>query len=94
MMIDSYHIYKLGDGHLVHNLDGFKLTAFDGKLDYTLDSKATYTCNSDFNWYEMGDIVSINDTKKQFYCFPKTNKDVVAKIRLATEEIYKIKNNK
>jgi hypothetical protein len=42
----------------------------------------------------MGDIVSINDTKKQFYCFPKINKDVVAKIRLATEEIYKIKNNK
>lgn len=94
MMIDSYHIYKLGDGHLVHNIDGFKLTAFDGKLDYSLDSKATYTCNSDFNWYEMGDIVSINDTKKQFYCFPKTSKDVVAKMRLATEEIYKIKNNK
>jgi len=94
MMIDTYNIFELGEGHLVHNEDGFELTAFDGKLNYKLPSNVTYTINADYNWYEIGDIVSIGDTTKQFYCFPKTNKDVVTKIRLAAEELYKIKNNK
>lgn len=94
MMIDSYNVFRLGEGHLVHNENGFELIAFDGKLHYTVDSKSTYSVYSDYNWYEIGDMISIGDTTKQFYCFPKTSIDVVAKIRLAAEELYKIKNNK
>ena len=94
MMIDSYNVFRLGDGHLVHNEDGFELTAFDGKLNYKVSSNSTYSVYSDYNWYEIGDMISIGDTKVQYYCFPKTNKDVVAKIRLAAEELYKIKNKK
>jgi hypothetical protein len=94
MMIDTYNVYSLGDGHLIHNEDGFKLTAFDGKLECVVPSKLTYSINADFYWYQIADVITINDSKNSYFCFPKGNKDIVAKMRLATEELFKIKNNK
>ena len=93
MMIDTYHVYSLGDGHLIHNSDGFKLEAFDGKLNCQVPSKQTYSINADFFWYQIADVVTINDSKYSYFCFPKEKRDVVAKMRLATEELYKIKND-
>lgn len=93
MMIDTYNVYSLGEGVLVHNESGFKLEAFDGKLKCEVPAEKTYTINADFFWYQIADVVTINDSKNSYFCFPKTDKDVVAKMRLATEELYKIKNN-
>lgn len=92
MMKDTYTIYDLGEGHLIHDIDGFKLTGCDGKLDFKLDGKTSYSICSDFYWYEISDIVCIGDNKQLFFLLPKAKKDVVAKLRLATEEIYKYKN--
>lgn len=94
MMIDTYNVYSLGDGHLIHNEEGFKLTAFDGKLECVVPSKLTYSINADFYWYQIADVITLNDNKFSYFCFPKGNKDIVAKMRLATEELFKIKNNK
>ena len=94
MMIDTYKIYHLGDGTLKHDINGFVLKAYDDKLSFELPGKSSYTVNADYFWYEIGDIICIGDLKHQYYCFPKTNKDIVTKLRLAAEEIYKIKNNK
>lgn len=94
MMIDTYNVYSLGDGHLTHDEDGFKLTAFDGKLECIVPSKLTYSVNADFYWYQIADVITVNDAKNSYFCFPKSKKDIVAKMRLAAEEIYKIKNNK
>lgn len=93
MMIDTYHVYSLGDGKLTHNCDGFKLEAFDSKLQCEVPAKLTYTVNADFFWYQIADVVTINDSKYSYFCFPKEKKDIVAKMRLAAEELYKIKNN-
>ena len=93
MMIDTYNVYSLGDGHLTHNEEGFKLTAFDGKLECFSPSKLTYSINADFFWYQIADVITINDSKNSYFCFPKEKKDIVAKMRLATEELYKIKNS-
>ena len=78
---------------MVHNIDGFILEAFDGKLKCVISGERTYTINADFYWYQIGDVITLVDDGKQYYCFPKTKCDVVAKMRLAAEEIYKIKNN-
>ena len=94
MMVDDYHVYSVGEGVLTHNTDGFHLVGCDGKLDYKQSPVASYSVNSDFYWYEIGDIICIGDSKTLYYCFPKTEQDVVAKTRLATEELYKIKKNK
>ena len=90
MMVDAKCLYKVGDGHLRHSKDGFHLTGCDGKLDYSQKAESSYTINADFFWYEIGDVVCIGDVAKQYYCFPKSKEVNVAKVRLATEELYKI----
>ena len=93
MMIDTYKLYNIGTGHLTHNKEGFTLT--NGKdLDFTLNPLQSYSLYSDFYWYQIADVICIGDHKKQFYCFPKDKKDVVAKTRLATEELYKLTKSK
>lgn len=94
MMLDTKCIYKVGDGVLTHTKEGFKLTGCDGMLEYTQAPELSYSLYSDFYWYEIGDVISIGTQKVLYYCIPKSHKDVVAKVRIATEEIYKLLKNK
>lgn len=90
MMVNTDCIYEVGEGVLVHTKDGFHLTGCDGKLDYYQRPQASYSLYADYCWYELGDVICIGNEKAQYYCFPKNVGDVVAKTRLATEELYKI----
>ena len=89
VMLDTKGVYKIGDAHLVHDANGYRLTGFDGKLDYSQSVKSSYTLYADFNWYELGDVIVIGNNKIRYCCIPKNKKDIVAKTRLATEELYK-----
>ena len=89
-MVDTDCIYDVGDGRLVHNRGGFHLTGCNGELDYVQKPLSSYTLNSDFYWYKLGDIIGIGNNDILYYCFPKTEKDVVTKARLAAEELYKV----
>ncbi len=91
MMADMKSMYNVGTGRLVHTSDGFHLVGCDGKLDYRQKPAASYSLYSDFYWYEIGDVICIGDQTVLYYCFPKNCGDVVAKARLATEEIYKLR---
>ena len=91
MLVDYKSIYKVGEGNLLHTCDGFHLTGCDGKLDYKQQPESSYSLYSDYYWYEIGDMISIGDAKTQFYCFPKGEEVVVAKARLATEELFKMR---
>ena len=90
MLSDTRCLYHVGEGHLTHTRAGFHLTGCNGKLEYSQDPILSYTLNADFNWYEIGDVISIGTNRALFYCFPKGTGDVVAKTRLATEELYDI----
>lgn len=90
MMVNTDRIYQVGEGVLTHSREGFHLTGCEGKLDYVQEPLASYSLYSDFYWYEIGDVISIGDDKVQYYCFPKESGDIVAKTRLATEELYKL----
>ena len=94
MLTDTKCVYKVGEGRLLHTTDGFELTGCDGKLQYKQLPQASYSLYSDFYWYEIGDMISIGDAQVQYYCFPKHGENVVAKTRLATEELYKMKKGK
>lgn len=83
-------VCNIGKGRLVHNLDGFRLTGADGKLDYKQSPVFTHTLYSDYYWYEIGDVIGIGDNEFSYFCFPKENVSVT-KARLATEELYKKK---
>lgn len=90
MMVNTKSIYKVGTGRLTHTAEGFHLTGCEGKLDYSQRPSASYSLYSDYFWYEVGDMICIGNTEVLYYCFPTEGGDVVAKTRLATEELYKM----
>lgn len=90
VMVDMKCLYHVGEGNLTHSIDGFHLVGCDGQIDYVQKPKSSYTLNADYYWYELGDMISIGNSKILYYCFPKNKKDIVTKTRLATEEIYKL----
>lgn len=90
LLVDFEHIYEVGEGHLSHDTTGFHLTGCDGRLDYSQKPMACYGLYADYYWYEIADVICIGDNRTLYYCFPKNTGDVVAKTRLATEELYKL----
>ena len=93
MMIDYKALYMVGQGRLTHDTDGFRLTGCDGKLEYSQGPLTSFSLNADYLWYEIGDVICIGSSDALYYCFPKGG-DVVAKTRLATEELYKMKKQR
>lgn len=87
---DLEAIYKVGKGYLTHDVNGFSLIGKDVPISYNQSPKDSYSLYSDFYWYEIGDVVCIGDYKMRYYCVPTSKKDVVAKLRLAAEELFKI----
>ena len=91
MMVNTKQICRVGEGRLHHDADGFHLTGCGGKLDYFQKPEASYSLYADYFWYEIGDMLCIGDHRALYYCFPLAGGDVVAKTRLAAEELYKLK---
>ncbi|MBQ6852157.1 MAG: 1-acyl-sn-glycerol-3-phosphate acyltransferase [Oscillospiraceae bacterium] len=91
VLVDYKALYMVGSGTLTHNEQGFHLTGCNGALDYTQGPLSSYTLNCDYYWYEIGDVICIGNQDALYYCFPKGSGDVVAKTRLAAEELYKLK---
>ncbi len=91
MMVDYKALYHVGDGHLVHNTDGFLLTGCHGALEYAQSPLASYSINADYYFYEIGDVISIGNRRHLFYCFPKNTSAIVAKAKMAAEELYRLK---
>ncbi len=92
IMADYKAIYSVGEGRLVHDGSGFSLTGCDGGLEYHQSPIFSYSLYADYFWYEIGDVICIGDKKHLYYCFPR-GCDVVAKTRLAAEELYKLKKS-
>lgn len=90
VMKGSKAIYEVGNGTLVHDNAGFHLTGCDGALDYRQKAASSYSLYSDFYWYEIDDVICIGKPDILYYCFPKVQSDIVAKTRLATEEMYRL----
>ena len=90
MMVDYKSIYMVGDGHLSHSDEGFRLTGCEGKLEYAQGPLACYGLYADYYWYSIGDVICIGNKDALYYCFPKDGTSV-AKTRMATEELYKMK---
>lgn len=90
MLVNTKSIYRVGIGRLRHSAEGFHLAGCGGRLDYFQKPTASYSLNSDYYWYEIGDVISIGDTEALYYCFPTEAPDVVTKTRLAAEELYKM----
>ena len=89
VLVDYKAIYMVGSGRLTHTSEGFTLNGCDGKLEYSQGPLTSYSLYADYFWYSIGDVICIGNNDVLYYCFPKGG-DVVAKTRLATEELYKM----
>ncbi len=89
MVVDYKAVYRVGQGHLHHGVDGFRLTGCGGELDYRQPPTASYGLYADYYWYEIGDMICVGNKDQLYYCFPRGTGDLVAKTRLATEELYR-----
>ena len=90
MMVDYKAIYMVGEGHLSHGQEGFRLTGCDGKLEYSQGALSCYSLYADYFWYSIADVICIGNSDALYYCFPKDGTSV-AKTRMAAEELYKLK---
>ncbi|MBR2930961.1 MAG: 1-acyl-sn-glycerol-3-phosphate acyltransferase [Clostridia bacterium] len=91
MIVDTKALYKVGSGRLSHSKDGgFHLTGCDGKLDYHQSSRSMYTCEATPYWYQIDDVIGMGDSEALYFAFPTEHREVVGKVKLAVEEIFKI----
>ena len=57
MLVNSKCLFRVGEGRLRHDREGFTLDGCEGELHYHQGPLASHTLNSDFNWYEIGDVI-------------------------------------
>ncbi|MBQ2390313.1 MAG: 1-acyl-sn-glycerol-3-phosphate acyltransferase [Clostridia bacterium] len=92
VMVNHKAVYEVGEGTLIHDENGFSLKGCNGELEFTQSPLSSYSLYADYYWYEIGDVICIGDSQRLYYCFPKGDVPV-AKARMATEELYKIKRS-
>lgn len=90
VQVDYKAVYMVGEGRLIHDAAGFHLCGCDGKLEYHQSPLACFGLYADYYWYEIADTICIGDKQVHYFCFPQDPSVSVAKLRLATEEMYKL----
>lgn len=90
MLTNTKSLYMVGSGRLTHTNDGFFLRSDDENICYQQKPLFSYSLYADYYWYEIGDMICIGNRDVLYYCFPRNSGDVVAKTRIATEELYKL----
>ena len=88
----------LGKGKLTHDSqNGYLLEGFYNGEPYRIRRAASEMygvhIEYDYCYVKPFDCIDISTEKDSFYCYP-TKPNVVTKLSLATEEIFKIKHNK
>ena len=89
---------SLGKAKLIHNAeDGYILEGFYNGKPYRIHRAASEMygvhIEYDYCYVKPFDCIDISTEKDSFYCYP-TKQNVVTKLSLATEEIFKIKHSK
>lgn len=83
---------NIGEGHLTHNSEGFRLSSCWGGKNWELriPTSSLYSVHIEYNYKKLHrdciDLSTLNDT---FFIYPKGSEFSVTKISLATEELFK-----
>lgn len=83
---------RLGNGKLVHDMNGFRCWGTDVDGDDFLmekDVPSLYSCHIEYDYLgKHGDCVDLNTLEDTWYIFPDGEDFSVTKMALATEELY------
>ena len=85
-------IIRLGQGSLVHDMDGFHVSGTDvdgDPFEMRLQVPSLYSCHIEYEYLgKHGDCVDLNTLKDTWYIYPENEKFSVTKMALATEELF------
>jgi len=86
----------VGKGKLTHSIKGFELIVDEKPYPLHLikEPLSMYGCHIEYDYMGKGDCIDLSTMHDTYYIYPLNQKDVVTKISLATEEIYKIEKEK
>ena len=97
---NSEGFVHIGRGRLIHDMDGFRLTGtrdYDGNpFSMTLPAARQIAVHVEYN-YRFGnhrDCIDLNTLDDTWYVFPEGQEFSVTKVSLATEEMFKLINEK
>ena len=83
---------RLGEGFMVHDMDGFRVTGTtdDGRrFEMIKPVPSLYSCHIEYNYLgRHGDCVDLNTLTDTWYVYPAGCDFSVTKMALATEELY------
>ena len=83
---------RLGNGTMVHDMNGFTVrgTDFDGDpFEMIKPVPSMYSCHIEYNYLgKHGDCVDLNTLEDTWYTYPEGEDFSVTKMALATEELY------
>lgn len=91
---NSTGYYRLGLGKLIHNKNGFLLTAnFEGeKFKIHKPVLSNYGVHVEYDYFGKGDCVSFSTNNDTYYLFPTNKNFSVTKYHFAVEELYKMQS--
>ena len=83
---------KLGEGTMVHDMNGFRVSVTDRDGDvHTMEKPvpSMYSCHVEYEYlFKHGDCVDLNTLEDTWYTYPYDAPFSVTKMALATEELY------
>lgn len=88
---NSKGFINVGNGQLIHNMEGFELSGSYGGSNYTLKlpTQSLYSVHIEYNYLkEKRDCIDLSTIKETFFVFPKGEDFSVTKMSLATEELF------
>ena len=83
---------RLGEGTLVHDMNGFTVSGTDADGDpFRMEKPAPslYSCHIEYEYLgKYGDCIDLNTPTDTLYIYPEGEDFSVTKLALATEELY------
>jgi len=92
MLPNSTGFYRIGKGTLIHNKDGYQLLAEN--LDVKKPAIANFGVHIEFDYFGRGDGISFSTNEDTYYIYPIDQSYCVTKFHFATEELYKLVEQK
>ena len=92
-MPNGTRFYDIGNGTLVHDMEGFRLKGSGKYGDFEMERKAAglEACHIEYNYLgKYGDCIDLNTLEDTYYIYPHAEKFSVTKINFATEEMYRM----
>jgi len=92
MLPNSTGFYRIGKGTLIHNSEGYQLIAEN--LHIIKPVISNFGVHIEYDYFGRGDGISFSTNDDTYYMYPIDQTYSVTKFHLATEELYKLAEQK